>query len=226
MAIDQEVRTDRAYSLRGRVDNAIALASRGAAVASEFLAKSEAATDPADQAFYMGMAAYEAKDFDSAREFLLQSHEIEPRTITAARLAMVGYRVRDWTFALDWIERAMRSDNDGVLRAHVLDFEISYESVRALALANLGKVDEAIARSTAVIERRPDVIAFRARSTAYLSVGRVHDAIIDLRRGRAVAPPSLQNELAADVDLLERMQAAELSGMPVIGEMSISAWPV
>jgi tetratricopeptide (TPR) repeat protein len=213
-------------SLQSRVQNAISLSSKTAKVSKSFLDRASKQKDPADQAFWMGMAAYEAKDFCSAREFLQQSFELKPNAETAARLSMTGYRSKDLRFAEKWIRTALEMDAQGVFRAHVLGFDVNYRSVLAIVLVELGQTSEGVAMAEAVIASTPDPVSLRARAMARLDGGDTKGAQTDLEKALKFAPDTLTSEITTDIELIRRLRESNLGGVPFVSGRIICAWPV
>ena len=217
----------RAANLEGRVHNAIDLLPRAAEVSENFLELASEASDPSQQAYFMGMAAYESKDFDSAREFLTQSYEMKAEAETAARLAMCSYRLTDYQSAEHWIDIALANNPNGSFRAYVLDFEVAYLSMRALIQAHLGRANHALKEAEKAIAMKPDVAAYRAASMARLATGDFRGALADLEEAFNIAPLSLKNEIASEIDLANRLREAEVLGHPMtLASRGMGAWPV
>lgn len=173
----------------------------------------ESWSSPGAGDFWLGMAAYEMKEYELALEHLLESSRLAPQPETHARISLALWRLGRLDEAVQWIEKARDQQPNGTVLAHCIGTTSSFDSILAaieLERGNAGHSLEAAMR--ALSTNSTDALALLAKAGALFLRSDYQEAQRAAEAAHTVAPPFLRQQTSMLLQTLDGVRAANSSG--------------
>lgn len=188
--------------------------------ASDMLNKSQSSALPAEREFWLGMAAYEMKEYDLAYDHLSECRRLDPSPEVEIRLALCRWRQGQLAEAGDFATSAINQSPDGKVRAHCLGTVANYSSVLGAIEFERGNSARSRELANETIKRdENDVLAYTVLANSLLLSGDHQAADRALSKALSIANGYSRRQLDALRAVVHTVVAASGQNRPFFVEM-------